>query len=87
MSIRTDRLTDPQAAGPVRSRSFIPKGNGKTRHEGIGGLIKLVLGALAARLTGRWRKTPLFNPETAEPIAPVTLVPREEKQQLLAANA
>lgn len=84
MSLCTDKLSVPAAVGPVISSSYIPAGNGKTRHEGKWGLIKLVLGSIRARLNGRARKTPLFDAATGAPIAPVTLISKEEKQSLLA---
>lgn len=84
MSVRADRFEDPQGLGPVVCRSFIPKGNGKTKHEGIGALMKLIAGSVGARLTGKWRKTPLYNIDTLKPIKPVELISKEDKHALLA---
>ena len=84
MSLSARLITDSQAVGPVSTRSFVPKANGKTAHEGKVALAKLILGVLAARLTGKWRQNPLLDPETLRPIAEVTLVSKEEKRALLA---
>ncbi|KIN64423.1 hypothetical protein Z946_3314 [Sulfitobacter noctilucicola] len=83
MSVRTDKLSDHAALGPVRSRAFVPTGNGKTRIEGKARLAKYVFNAVRARLSGRWRKTPLYNVETEQPIVPVTLISVAEKRALL----
>lgn len=83
MSVRADRFEDQQALGPVVCRSFIPKGNGKTKHEGIGALMKLIAGSVGARLTGKWRQTPLYDTDTLKPIKSVELVSKEERRALL----
>lgn len=83
MSLCIDRLAQPEAVGPVVSKAFVPQGNGKTRHEGKGALVRLVLGSLRARFTGRWRKTPLFDVETLQPVQPITVLAKGEKEALL----
>ena len=86
-SLITARLADPQSIGPVRSRAFVPTANGKSRHDGKTALIGgVLLRALTARLSGRWRKTPFFDPQTLEPAAPVTLVSSTERKSLLNGN-
>lgn len=83
MSIRTDRFTEPSVAGPVVTKAFMPKANGKTGHQGMGPLIQLITAAVISRLTGQWRKTPLYDAATLKPIVPVTIVSREDKKALL----
>lgn len=86
MSITTKLFETPDIVGPVMTKAFVPKSDGKTGHEGKGALAMLVLRSLIARVTGRWRQSPLHNIESEGPIAPVTLVSREEKTALLAAK-
>lgn len=86
MSVRTARLADSAAVGPVRTRAFVPKGNGKAGQEGIAGLAKLVFGSLGARLSGKWRNSPLYDDEM-NPIHPVRMLSRDEKKALLGASA
>lgn len=83
MSIRNDRFADPSATGPVVTQAFVPKSNGKTGHKGMGPLIQLILAAVISRLTGQWRKTPLYDATTLKPVAPVTLISREQKTAVL----
>ena len=84
MSLRTDRLANPDAAGPLRCRSFIPGAKGMAQHEGKLALAGLILKAARARLSGNWRKTPLYDVDSGQPVAEVTLVSREDKSALLA---
>ena len=83
-SISTARLSDPNVIGPVRSRAFVPQPNGKTKHENIPAFVGTVARVLLARFTGRWKKTPFFDTVTLEPSAPVTLISKEDKRDLLA---
>ncbi|MEM6305190.1 MAG: DUF6151 family protein [Pseudomonadota bacterium] len=83
MSLRTDKLKDPSGVGPVVSRVFVPAQGGKTRHEGKRGLIRLIMGSLRARLSGRWRLNPLYDPETREPVRAVNVLPKGERDALL----
>ena len=83
-SVRTDRLEDPAALGPVTARAFVEKPNGKRGHEG---LMRFVTGfatrALGARLTGKWRDTPFFDGD-GTPSGAVTLVSKADRAALTA---
>lgn len=83
MSVRADRFADPQNLGPVATRAFVPKPNGKAGHKGKRALAALIFKAVSARLTGKWRLTPLYNAATRKPVAEVTLISKEEKAALL----
>ena len=63
MSVRADRFSDPGALGPVRTRSFVAGARGLGQHKGKRALAGLIVKAIRARLTGLWRKTPLYNPD------------------------
>ena len=86
MSVTADRFENRADLGPVVTQSFIPKGNGKTKHKGIWPLVKLVFRALGASASGKWRKTPLYDVTTLKPIVEPTLISREKKAELLAAQ-
>ena len=83
VGIVTDRLENLDTIGPVVSRGFVPQADGKTKNEKLGGLLRVLAFALGKRFTGAWRKTPFFDPDTKQPIAPVVLISREEKKALL----
>lgn len=87
MSITAQRFENKADLGPVVVKSFVPKANGKTKHIGIWPLVRLVMRALGASASGKWRQTPLYDVKTLKPIAPVTLISKEEKAALLAANS
>ena len=86
MSVRTDRLSDPDKVGPIRTWSFIPGAKGKNLHKGKRALVGLIFKAARARMSGRWRQTPLYTSYNKKPIAEITLVPRETKSALLTAE-
>ena len=83
MSICTERLETPTAAGPIVTKSFVPKPNGKTGQQGVGGLIRLIFMAIGARISGKWKKTALYDTSTLKPIIPVTVLPKGEKAKIL----
>ncbi len=83
MSLRIDKLVTPAAVGPVVSKAFVPANNGKTRHEGKGALFRLIIGSIRARVSGNWRKNPLYDAASGDPIVPVTLISKAEKTALL----
>lgn len=82
----TDRLETKETIGPVHSRAFVPKANGKVGHEKIGGFVKMIGRAIAKRLNGGWKQTPLFDPNTKLPIADVVLISHDEKNALLGSS-
>ncbi|WP_299691062.1 DUF6151 family protein [uncultured Tateyamaria sp.] len=81
-SFRTDRLADSDALGPVRARAFVRKPNGKRGHEGLAGFIAgFAARAIGARVSGRWKDTPFFDPD-GRPVAEVHLVSKAERNAL-----
>jgi hypothetical protein len=85
VGIRTNCLSGTAALGPVVGHAFVPKPDGGTRHEGF---LRFLTGTLARvarqRLSGRWRVTPFFDPETGEPTRPVHVIPKAERDALKA---
>lgn len=62
VSIMLDRLEQPEALGPCKAHAFILKSNGKRGHTGAAGfMFGFAKRAIGARLSGSWRKTPLFD--------------------------
>lgn len=79
-SIRTDRLENPDALGPVITRAFITKPNGKTGHDRLGTFIyRFATRALGHRLTGQWKQTPFFEVETLAPVADIYVLSKDER--------
>lgn len=80
----TDRLTGTTALGPLVAYAFVPQGDGKTRHDGFGQLLrKTVWTMLKTRLSGRWKTNPFF--EGLAPIKAPELVTRDARAALKAA--
>ena len=80
-SLYVDSAADPAALGPVVAHAFIDKGNGKQGHKGLGTFVwRMAKRAIPARLSGRWRNTPFFDPDTSTPKGPVTHLTHEDRQ-------
>jgi len=71
VSVITNRIDDAASLGPVKTRAFIPQGNGKRTNEGLipflAGFAKRVI---SGRLSGDWKVTPFFTPD-GTPTAPI----------------
>jgi len=69
ISLHLARCAAPEAFGPPRAEAFRPI---RPRHRGMRGVMAgFARRALAARLSGRWRQTAFFDPDTRAPVAPV----------------
>lgn len=82
-ALRTDRLADDSALGPVVVKAFVRKSDGKQGH--IGGsrmLLGMLMQVLPCRLSGRWKTTPFFDIETGKPSRDVQLVTKAERAAL-----
>lgn len=76
----TDRAADAAPLGPVRTRAFVRKADGKSGHEGIGhALFNLATTAIPARITGQWKNTPFFDVKTLTPVCQVRILSKEER--------
>ena len=79
-AVFTDRLADGRPLGPVRTRANIQKSDGKSYTEGLGRAVRsFARGAISARITGGWKNTPFFDPDTLEPVADVYVLTKEER--------
>lgn len=77
------RIADSSELGPVRTRGFVPRANGTTKHENPGPAVFGILWrTLRSRLSGSWKNTPFFDIATGKPVAKPTLVSQEEKRAL-----
>lgn len=84
VGIRTDRVSDATALGPVVSRAFVRKANGKRGHDGLRhALFNFASNAITARLTGRWKQTPFFDAATGEPVSKVHVVSAAERAAIV----
>lgn len=87
-ALRTDRIADTSALGPIASRGFIPMQGGKHRHEGAGQMaLGMLWRALVGRINGRWKQTPFFNTDTSAPVTDVQVLPKGERDRLIAQSA
>ncbi|MEQ9040477.1 MAG: DUF6151 family protein [Silicimonas sp.] len=72
LTVMSHRFSDPDALGPVAIRVFRREATGKVPDDGTGGTLPLLLAfvprALKSRLTGGWRRNPLFD-DHRRPIA------------------
>lgn len=85
VGIRTNRLADTDAIGPVVGQAFVPTAGGKAKHKNLRKLMFSALARIAGnRLSGRWKQTPFFDAKTGNPIAPIKVVSRAERKALFA---
>ncbi len=83
VAVLLDTTDKPGAFGPVVAHSFVPQPGGPPRHKNGGRMVVRVLSRMiAARLSGRWKRTPFFDLQTGDPIAPIHLIDREARAAL-----
>lgn len=74
---------DPKLFGPIIAQSSVPQAGGPPKSKNGGRMVMGILSRMiAARLSGRWKKTPFFDLSTGEPIVPVHLIDKEERKAL-----
>ncbi|MEO9572438.1 MAG: DUF6151 family protein [Tateyamaria sp.] len=79
-AVFTDAISDANALGPVRARANIQNGDGTSRNEGFGRMLRsFAKGAIPARFTGSWKNTPFFDPDTLEPVSEIYVLSKEER--------
>ena len=75
-----NRLADSTPLGPVTTRGFVPATGGKQRHEklrfAVAGLIKRTI---ASRLSGRWKTSVFFDPDTGKPAVTPRVLTKKER--------
>ena len=82
-AFRTDRMADDSVLGPVRTRAFVRKADGKIGHEGyMRAVLNFAKQALPALLTGGWKKPHFFDVETGAPVRDVHVVNASERAAL-----
>ena len=82
-TIHTHRLDEPNRVGPVRARAFVPRPNGKRKHEHVLRLVwPLAVRSLSGLINGDWRDTPFFDPQTRQPVREPTILTREDRRAL-----
>ncbi len=76
----TDRAADAALLGQVKTRANLQKSDGKSRHEGFRhALFNIAATAIPARISGSWKVTPFFDPETLEPVREVRILGKAER--------
>lgn len=77
------RLADPSRLGPAKTRGFVQLPNGKQKHENLApAAIGLLRRVVKSRLSGSWKNTPFFDPETQAPVARPTVISKSERAAL-----
>lgn len=80
---QTATFAEPGRIGPVIAKTFLPKGGGKTAHQGIMRVIVALLPQiLASRVSGRWRGTPFFDAQSGAPVAEPVVLSQKERAAL-----
>ncbi|MBE1283181.1 MAG: hypothetical protein GJ676_07700 [Rhodobacteraceae bacterium] len=81
--ILADRLEDNSVLGPIRVQGYVPTAGKPPRHKGAGrmayGIFSRMIGAW---VSGRWRQTPFFDPDTGKPVAEPVVISREDRARL-----
>ena len=68
------RLGGPDVLGKVDCQSHMPQPGGGTAHRGAWALgARFLARLIAARLSGRWRQTPFFDPDSGRPVAELVM--------------
>lgn len=84
-SMRTNRMHDQDAIGPVIASGHIPTTTDKPRHEGMPRFIWAIFSRIiAARISGRWKQTPFFDSETLKPVREVQIVDKAKRAAIKA---
>ncbi|WP_419739965.1 DUF6151 family protein [Ruegeria sp.] len=77
------RIDDRARLGPIATRGFVPRPNGKQKHENLApAVIGLLRRVIKSRLSGGWKNTPFFDPESFEPVVTPTVISKEERAAL-----
>lgn len=72
VGVLTDRLEKTEPLGPIIAEGFVEGADGKARHVNGGRVVgRFLRRTLAARLSGRWKETPFFNPANGAPVAEI----------------
>lgn len=83
VGINGARMAEPERLGRVVAKGFVPQSGGKPRHQGV---VPMVWGLIRrmgpARMSGRWKQTPFFDPETGDPVA-VAEIPSKQARAAL----
>lgn len=70
-------FADSAAFGPVVAHCYVESPSGRLRHRNAPRLARdSISRGIRALFSGRWRRTPFFDPATGRPIRPARLLPR-----------
>ncbi len=77
------RIADRARLGPISTRGFVPRPNGEQKHENLApAAIGLLRRVIKSRLSGGWKNTPFFDPESFEPVVTPAVISKEERAAL-----
>lgn len=77
------RVDDPAPLGPVVAQASLPQKDGTSKHKNGTMMVWRIFRRLAAaRLSGRWRQTPFFDPDSGTPVAEATIPTRQDRAAL-----
>ncbi|WP_171240548.1 DUF6151 family protein [Ruegeria sp. HKCCA5491] len=74
------RIADPSGLGPITTRGFVPQPDGKQSHEKLGPAVKgLISRVLKSRISGSWKNSVFFDPNTRQPVATPVILSQSER--------
>jgi hypothetical protein len=74
------RIADPDPLGPVTTRGFVPKPDGKQSHDKIRyAAVGLLSRLMKSWTSGNWRNTPFFNIDSGDPVVPPKILSKSER--------
>ena len=83
VGLRVERLDSPRQAGPVRVKAFVPKPGGKRGHRHAMRMVwPIAVRSLSGLISGDWRDTPFFDPQTRLPVRTPKVLSQSERREL-----
>ncbi len=83
LGLSANCLEHPEDLGKVQARGFVPQPGGGTRMQGA---LTMVWGiatrGLSARMSGAWRNTPFYDPDTGAPVVEPQVLDRAARRAL-----
>ncbi|OIQ24923.1 MAG: hypothetical protein BM562_17670 [Alphaproteobacteria bacterium MedPE-SWcel] len=83
IAVRAALFAEPDSLGKVIAQTFIPKKGKPPQHKGAGRMTYKLIGRMvSARITGRWKQSPLFDRDTGAPVVAPQILSKADRKAL-----